>query len=84
MTVQPNDIWRIIGYLEADVRGVSAKLRDLRMLLAAVDLPQDHYGFRCEYAGCGIEKRTEALLRDHLWTVHGLDEYAPAVTEEAA
>lgn len=78
MSVTGNDIWRTIGFLEEDCRGLLTKLHDLRMMLAAVDLPRGNaVAWVCEQPNCGIEKTSEKLLRDHLYLVHGLDEYAP-------
>lgn len=70
MTVNPNDIWQAIGYLETEHRRCIAKLHDLRILLAAVDLPKPASGQVCVH--CGVSRPCEAALRDHLQNVHGL------------
>lgn len=69
MSVSGNDIWRTIGFLEEDTRGLLTKLRDLRMMLATLDLPKEKAGVICER--CGVEKRDQDDLREHRANVHG-------------
>ena len=70
MTVHPNDIHRAIDYLEEEHKRCIAKVRDLRLLVASLNLPKPKAGIACDL--CGVAKRDEDALRDHLENVHGI------------
>jgi hypothetical protein len=58
----------LIGYLEGDLRGVHAKLTELRAMLASGALdraPADEKTCRC-----GIVCAGDQALADHLYNVH--------------
>jgi hypothetical protein len=62
-------VFRLLGYIEDDLRGVHAKLTEVRAQLSALQsLADERPGFACPV--CGIVRPTEGMLRDHLVLVH--------------
>jgi hypothetical protein len=62
------DVWKLIGYIEGDLRGCQAKFTELRSMLASGALdraPADEVQCRC-----GVACASEQALADHLYSVH--------------
>jgi hypothetical protein len=67
---EPVDVFRLLGYIEDDLRGLHAKLTEVRAMLAAMNLPAPK-PTSCPEPGCGVELRPPTSLADHLRNVHG-------------
>lgn len=68
MSVHPDDVFRLIGYVEDDLRHVHAKLTEIRAMLASMNLPAPADTTCPE---CGIAVRAPTSLADHMWNTHG-------------
>jgi hypothetical protein len=68
MSANRADVWKLIGYLEGDLRGVHAKLTELRSMLASGALdraPADE-----KTCHCGVVCAGDAALAEHRYDVH--------------
>lgn len=72
MSVTGEDIFRLIGFMQDDLRGVQAKLVELRTLLATVELPTENTFVVCPVSHCGVGIKSQRLLDEHLENVHGV------------
>ena len=61
------ELFRLIGYVQDDLRSCKAKLVSLRATLAAMNLPEPP-GAPCPV--CGIDRKTPLMLEAHLANVH--------------
>lgn len=64
------DVWRLVGFIEGDLRQVQGKFTELRSMLASGALdraPADEQ--RC--SSCGAVFSGERALLDHRYNVHG-------------
>ena len=61
-------VFKLIGWIEDDMRGLNAKLTELRAHLAALDI-QDVELPVCPYCG-PLHLPPATTLRDHLWNLH--------------
>lgn len=82
MSASANDVYRMLGDIEDAARKQLSRCQELRMMLATMPLPKPSKGHPCGL--CGVAKTSEQALNDHLYVVHGLDEYAPANLEAVA
>jgi hypothetical protein len=64
-----SDIFKLIGYVQDDLRSCQGKLVSLRATLAAMNLPE-RPTVPCPV--CGIDRRTQSLLEEHLANVHDI------------
>lgn len=73
MSATREDIFRLIGYVQDDLRNFTrqteAKLVELRTMLAACDLPTGTQELACPH--CGVTRPNQMRLADHLANVHG-------------
>lgn len=72
MSASRDDVYRLIGYIERDLRGVNAKLTELRSMLAggAAARTRDDLA-RCPR--CEVLLAGPVTLASHLRNVHGED-----------
>jgi hypothetical protein len=76
MTPSITDVFKLLGYIQDDLRQTQAKLVEVRTQLAAMNLPNEaKAGLKC--AECGIVRPTIELLNDHLANVHGIEPKTP-------
>jgi hypothetical protein len=66
------DVFKLLGYIQDDLRQTQAKLVEVRTQLSAMDIPsRKRAGLACGV--CGLVRATEDSLRDHLANVHGIE-----------
>ena len=61
------ELFQLIGYVQDDLRSCQGKLVSLRATLAAMNLPERP---RVPCPVCGLDRRTQGLLEEHLANVH--------------
>lgn len=77
------DVFRLIGFIEDDLRGINAKFTQVRSMLAAGAMSHgDDDGIKCER--CGIVLASERALLFHLQNVHDGPPVPLSEAEEAA
>ena len=74
MTTTRDDVYRLIGYIQDDLRQTQAKLVELRAMLAAGAMNSTSTTLtKCPH--CPVELAPRALA-DHLHTVHDIPQTA--------
>lgn len=63
-----SDIFKLLGFIQDDLRKTQTRLVEVRALLAAQNL-SDPPRFPCPE--CGVERGNADALRDHLVLLHG-------------
>lgn len=72
MSVSRNDLFRLIGFVQDDLRETQRKLIQLRALAASLNIPETTPRHVCPE--CGFDRlRTPERLADHRRNVHGTD-----------
>lgn len=71
MTVTGDDIFRVLGYVQDDLRGAQAKLVEVRAMLATLNLPSEQVAIRCPDPLCAVVFKSERKLAEHLYQLHG-------------
>lgn len=61
------ELFKLIGYIQDDLRKSQAQLVTVRAMLAALNLDERP---RVPCPECGIDRRTKSLLKEHLRNVH--------------
>lgn len=69
MSTHAGDVFKLIGYLQDDLRKTQARLVEIRALLASLNLPTPTSEHVCPK--CAVDRRTADQLADHLVNVHG-------------
>jgi hypothetical protein len=64
-----DELFKLIGYVQDDLRSCQGKLVALRATLAAMNLPE-RATVPCPV--CGLDRRTKGLLEEHLANVHDI------------
>ena len=68
MPADPEDLRELLIKIRYDATAIQAKVTDALLQLARLDVAPPPAPFVCPE--CGVEKRTEAMLLDHLANVH--------------
>ncbi len=66
-----NDAWRLLTYIQDDLRQTQSKLTELRTMLAAGALDRDETP-QALCPVCGLNRCTDPALAEHLANVHGV------------
>lgn len=72
MTTNANDVFKLLGYIQDDLRGVQAKIVSVRAMLSSLNLPEEGPRFTCKQPSCGIGFGSQHRLDEHLENVHGI------------
>lgn len=70
MPVNADDVFRLIGFIQDDLRQTQVKLVELRTWLASMELPTDRPAAPCDV--CGVVRPSQRALVEHLENVHGI------------